>query len=38
MEAWLKPSGVVCGSCVNYTIYVTLGVTRMIHGSVTPRV
>ena len=37
-EAWLKPRGMVYGTCVNYTVYVTLGVTRMIHGCVTPRV
>ena len=28
----------VYGTCVNYTVYVALGVTRMIHGCVTPRV
>ena len=34
----VQAGGMVCGTCVNYTIYVTLGVTRMIHGYVTPRV
>ena len=28
-EAWLKARTMVCDTCVNHTIYVTLGVTPM---------